>query len=139
VEDEPPPPPPEDTRTLGMFGMAMPPTTWHKAEVGDGGLGRYVMHAITWEAKNLVRSAVGAARPGAGIDGARVLKRLRAFIQEQTEQDRDFARGIGAHPVNDATLRGLVQAAAGAHVAHLAKSLAIHSLWKDWCKASAQV
>jgi len=120
-----------DDRTLGMF-MALPPATWRKA---DDGLGRFVMHAITWEAKNLVRAAVGAAKPGGGIDGARVLKRLHQFVQEQTREDREFARAIGAHPVSDATLRGLVQAAAHAHVSHLAKSLAVGSLWIGWCKA----
>jgi len=119
------------------LALALAPALWRKAQVGDGGLGRYVMHAIIWEAKNLVRQAVAHAGATKGIDGGAVLKKLRAFLSDQARRDRDFARGIGAHPVSDAMLRGLVQAAAGAHVAHLAKSLAVHSLWKNWCKASA--
>jgi hypothetical protein len=129
TESEPPEPAPPDERTLGMFAASMPASSWSKAEDVGRGLGRYVMHAITWEAKNLVRAAVGAARPDAGIDGRQVLARLRKFIAEQTREDQTFARGIGSHPINDATLRGLIQASAQAHVSHLAKSLAIHSMW----------
>ena len=122
----------------GALAMAMPAPTWRKAKVEDGGLGRYVMHAITWEAKNLVRQAVAHVGPHDGINGGEVLKKLRAFVRGQAGQDRDFARGLGAHPVSDTTLRGLVEAMAHAHVSHLAKSLAAHSLWEGWCKAVNQ-
>jgi len=107
---------------------------WIKAQVGDEGLGRYLMHAITWEARNLVRGAA-LSSPREGLDGTRLLERLKAFVRDQMENDRDFARAMGAHPVNDTMLRGLLEAVARAHVTALAKSLSRHELHDRWTHA----
>jgi hypothetical protein len=129
-EAEPEEAPPPDTRTVSMFA-SLPTPAWRKAFTEDGaGVGRYVMHAVTWEAKRLVRAAVGASRTGE-VDSQRVIKRLKAFVQEQAAFDKDFAHALGAHPVNDATLRGLVQALVGAHSGELAKSMARWRLHED--------
>ena len=118
------------------LAAAMPDPTWFKAAVGDAGLGRYLMHAITWEARNLVRAAV-AATDGKPLDGAKLLARLKRFVQDQAGEDRDFARALGAHPINDTMLHGLLDAMAQASITSLAKSLARMSLWNGWQKAQS--
>ena len=104
-----------------------------KSGDGEGGaeLGRYLMHAITWEVRRLVR----AAMTGAELNGPALLKRTKAFVKEQALADRRFAVALGAHPVSDQTLRGLIQAVAESNAAHLAKSLAKAELDRDFAKA----
>jgi len=103
-----------------------------KAEVGAEGLGRYLMHAVLWELDNLMRGELAAVAGGAErIDGSRMLKRLKRFIRAQTQLDPEFARALGAHPLDDSTLRGLCQAAAKSRVTEIAKSLSRSALAKS--------
>jgi hypothetical protein len=106
----------------------------YKAEVGGDGLGRYLMHAITWEVRRLVRAAMTEAE----LSGSRLLRRLKDFVRDQALADRQFARALGAHPVSDNTLRGLLQAEAAANTERLAKSLARDSLEENYWFAKAR-
>jgi hypothetical protein len=114
-------------------GLALSLDALVKAVASGGGAGRYLMHAITWEAKRLVLAAMTETE----LSGPKLLKRLRAFVKEQTLTDRTFAVALGAHPVSDQTLRGLLQAAAAVHESHLAKSLARAALEDGYWFAKA--
>jgi hypothetical protein len=110
-----------------------------KAEVGTDGLGRYLMHSVLWELDNLMRGELQAVAGGAQrIDGPRVLKRLQRFIRDQARADSNFARALGAHPLDEPTLRGLVQAAAKSRVTAIVKSLACSAL-EDTLAKSRQI
>jgi SWI/SNF-related matrix-associated actin-dependent regulator of chromatin subfamily A-like protein 1 len=88
--------------------------------VGAEGLVPYQMHVVIWEIRNLVRGGIAAGDLKAGP----LLQRLRAFIRQQVDSDSDFARAMGAHPLDDATLKGLLAMQARLQQTELAKSLA---------------
>lgn len=116
----------------GLFAMSLPDPDLLKAEaeaIGGAELTRYLMHAVLWEVNNLMRAAAGE---GGKPSGAQLLARLKAFVKEQAAADKRFAMALGAHPLPDETLRGLLRAAAQARVTDLAKSLARRQLWADW-------
>jgi hypothetical protein len=113
-------------------------TELRKAEVAPEKLSRYLMHAVLWELDNLMRGATKAAKPGEGVDGKALLAKLKRFIADQAKADSNFARALGAHPLDDETLRGLLQASAKARVSEIAKSLARAYLWTDLRKARGE-
>jgi hypothetical protein len=115
------------------LALSMPQPDLLKAEDGKA-LTRYLMHAVVWEANNLIRQAVAA---NAKLEGARLLERLRRFVLDQAKSDKRFAQALGAHPLNESDLKALLKASAMAHTAELAKSLAASSLWNDWSQAYA--
>jgi len=115
------------TKSLGSGGL-------RKADEGAA-LVRYMMHGVNWELENLVRAAVTAAGGEGGIDGERILNRLRAWIVDRAYEDRRFAQAMGAHPLTSKTLEGLLQAHAKARMTDLSKSIAKSMLWNDWQKA----
>lgn len=121
---------PEQQAQPEMFAMSLPVSDLAKAKpaeptISGEDLSRYLMHAVLWQLDNLMRAAVGE---GDKPSGAQILARLKAFIVDQTKEDQQFARALGAHPLSDAVLRGLIRAAAQARVTDLAKSLATRRL-----------
>jgi hypothetical protein len=110
----------------GLFAMSLPAPDLLKAEDGPA-MTRYLMHAVIWEVNNLIRQAVEAGDKPSGGD---LLPKLKRFITDQTRADKRFAQALGAHPLDDVTLKGLLRASAMAHMTELAKSLARASLWE---------
>lgn len=109
-----------------------------KGEIAPENVAAYTMHAVNWELDRLMRQAVRTASVDAkDIDGQKVLADLRSFIVEQAYQDKDFARGMGALPLDTKVLEGLVQAHAKANVADISKALAKAGLELAYMKAVA--
>lgn len=107
-----------------------------KGEVSGEGLAAYTIHAVNWELDRLMRQAIRVASiKGADINGQQVLADLRAFIVEQAHNDKQFARGMGAVPLDTKVLEGLVQAHAKANVAEISKALAKAGLELAYIKA----
>jgi hypothetical protein len=125
-----------ETKQQGLALSSNFPITLRKAEVSAESLGKYLMDAVLYELERLMRGGVlVASAQGKGIDGKHILRRIKAFITEQSRRDRNFARALGAHPLTDETLRGLIAAYAKAHVSEIAKALAHASLWQGLQKA----
>lgn len=100
-------------------------------DVADEDLRPYLVHAVMWEMQNLLRGELRDVALGAqAIDGKRMITRLRRFIVETAKADPVFARALGANPLSDGQLQGIVQAAARAKVTDIAKALAVCDLRK---------
>lgn len=78
----------------------------------------YLSQTITGELGLLLRAATKSGK----VSASRILGRLKNFLLNQAKLDRNFAMALGAFPMTDSELTGLIRTYVAANAATLSKS-----------------